>query len=203
MNTLIIDASNNNLCVVIEKGKQVFSCFYKCNLNHSKIINQTIEDLCNEAGLALSDFDIFGICVGPGSFTGIRIGIATVKGYNFAYEKKIITVNSLEVLSYTVPHEKVNCFFLDGKDSIYFASYNKNLCVLEPTLIDKQQYDTMINDTTVNSVVYNSLFDPSKALITAVKRKIENNDFTLEPQALYIRKCQAELEKEQKNASAN
>ena len=61
-----------------------------------------IEGVLKKAGLALDDVDVFGVGVGPGSFTGIRIGLSTVKGFTYALGKKAVAFSSLDAIAFGV-----------------------------------------------------------------------------------------------------
>lgn len=68
-------------------------------LTHSETLLPMIEQLFRQTGLGIPDVDLFAISAGPGSFTGVRIGAATVKGLAFGREKPCVGVSSLEALA--------------------------------------------------------------------------------------------------------
>jgi len=61
-----------------------------------------IEEVLKKAGLSLDEVDVFGVGVGPGSFTGIRIGLSTVKGFSYALGKKCVAFSSLDAIAFGV-----------------------------------------------------------------------------------------------------
>lgn len=65
---------------------------------HSEKLLPIMDELLSELSLTIKDIDLFAVSVGPGSFTGIRIGVATIKGIAQALDKKVIGVTSLEGL---------------------------------------------------------------------------------------------------------
>ncbi|MBO5851564.1 MAG: tRNA (adenosine(37)-N6)-threonylcarbamoyltransferase complex dimerization subunit type 1 TsaB, partial [Clostridia bacterium] len=80
MKCLAIDTSGSHLTLAIIDGNQVNSTFIEnCNLKHSVIMMPQIENLLINEGVNLSEIDVFACAVGPGSFTGIRIGVSAVK----------------------------------------------------------------------------------------------------------------------------
>ena len=71
-----------------------------CALTHSRTLLPMVEDMLKNTDRSLSDVDLFAVAHGPGSFTGIRIGIATVKGLSWALEKPCVGVSTLEAMAW-------------------------------------------------------------------------------------------------------
>jgi tRNA threonylcarbamoyladenosine biosynthesis protein TsaB len=69
---------------------------------HTETIAPAIEALCHRTGVALSDLDLLGVDVGPGLFTGLRVGVGTVKALAFALDIPVVTATSLEVLAHAL-----------------------------------------------------------------------------------------------------
>lgn len=69
---------------------------------HSETLFPLLDDLLGVSGVKVGDFDSFACVVGPGSFTGIRIGMSVVKGFAYAKNKPIIAINSMEMLAYNI-----------------------------------------------------------------------------------------------------
>ena len=65
---------------------------------HNQVLLTNINDFLYNQGLSINDIDVFGIVSGPGSFTGIRIGVATVNALALALNKKTVEITSLEQL---------------------------------------------------------------------------------------------------------
>ncbi len=70
--------------------------------HHAESIAPAIEFVCRRAGVALSALDAVGVDVGPGLFTGLRVGVGTAKALAFALDRPLVTVGSLEVLAHAV-----------------------------------------------------------------------------------------------------
>jgi tRNA threonylcarbamoyladenosine biosynthesis protein TsaB len=68
-------------------------------ITHSTNLAPAVERLAAEAGLAISDFDLLAAGLGPGSFTGVRVAIATLKGYALAFPKPVVGVSSMDALA--------------------------------------------------------------------------------------------------------
>ncbi len=71
------------------------------DLTHASRLPGDILDILRRHGLALADVDLYGVAAGPGSFTGLRIGIATVQGLAFAQGRKVVGVSALEALAWS------------------------------------------------------------------------------------------------------
>jgi tRNA threonylcarbamoyladenosine biosynthesis protein TsaB len=69
---------------------------------HTETIAPAIDLLTRRLGLALTDLDLLGVDVGPGLFTGLRVGVGTVKALAFALDRPVATLTSLEVLAYAL-----------------------------------------------------------------------------------------------------
>lgn len=92
---------------------------------HSQRIMPMIDALLKDTGTDIADVDLFAAAAGPGSFTGLRIGVATVKGLAHACGKPVVSVSTLESLAYNVPYcEHIIVPIMDaGKNRVYAASY--------------------------------------------------------------------------------
>lgn len=66
---------------------------------HGKRLTRLIEAACEEANLTIKNMDAIAISIGPGSYTGLRIGLATAKGLCFGLEKPLISLNTLKIMA--------------------------------------------------------------------------------------------------------
>jgi tRNA threonylcarbamoyladenosine biosynthesis protein TsaB len=108
MNTLTIDTSTIVASVaILNEEKLVGEMIINHQKKHSEKLMIAIDHLLTDGGLSIQDIDVFGIVSGPGSFTGLRIGMATVKGFAQALNKPVIGVSTLESLAMNIP-------FVDG-----------------------------------------------------------------------------------------
>jgi tRNA threonylcarbamoyladenosine biosynthesis protein TsaB len=92
---------------------------------HSERLMTEIDHVLKRAGLKISDIDVFAVAIGPGSFTGLRIGLSTVKGFSYATGKPIVSVPTLEALAWNFPYCTYPvCTMLDArKKEIYVALF--------------------------------------------------------------------------------
>jgi len=92
---------------------------------HSERLMTTIDSALRMSGLALSDIDAFAVAIGPGSFTGLRIALSTVKGLSYATGKPIIPVPTFEALAWHFPYCRYPvCTMFDArKREVYVALF--------------------------------------------------------------------------------
>ena len=123
-NFLAIDTSSRYLTVLAQKGKkQVLRHMSECAMKHSQILMDEIDAALSEAELKPEECDFFAAVTGPGSFTGIRIGIATVKGFALATDKPLLAVTAFDLIAYNVADENF-CVVIDaGRNSYYVGTY--------------------------------------------------------------------------------
>ena len=130
MKILSIDTSSN-LCTVavLEDSNLIKEKILDDTKNHSEKIMPVIAQILEEAKLKLSDIDLIVCDKGPGSFTGIRIGVATVMSFVDSLKIPAIGITSLEALAYNVIFNEENpsfiCSLIDAKnDNVYFELYS-------------------------------------------------------------------------------
>lgn len=85
---------------ITEDGKLLGEAFLNTGLTHSQTLLPLVQGLFKNANLALEEIDAFAVTNGPGSFTGVRIGVAALKGLAFPYEKPCIPLSTLEVIAF-------------------------------------------------------------------------------------------------------
>ncbi|MCI8403759.1 MAG: tRNA (adenosine(37)-N6)-threonylcarbamoyltransferase complex dimerization subunit type 1 TsaB [Clostridia bacterium] len=126
MRVLAIDTSSNVATVAVMEDDLLLGEYI---LNHKKTHSQKImpmiEQLLSDLELTVNDMDIFAAAVGPGSFTGLRIGVATIKALAHAADKRVVSVGTLEALAYNVPNaEHIIVPIMDARrNNVFTASY--------------------------------------------------------------------------------
>ena len=89
---------------------------------HSELLLPMTNELLSKLGLDLEDIDLFAVAKGPGSFTGLRIGMSAVKTMAQVLDQKIIGVSTLEALAYGVITDRLIIPIIDARGKRYFAS---------------------------------------------------------------------------------
>jgi tRNA threonylcarbamoyladenosine biosynthesis protein TsaB len=123
---LAIDTSSETVSIALIEDQTIRAEFFlNTGLNHSRILLPTIQHIYNMAALTIDTTDLFACTVGPGSFTGLRIGVGTIKGMALATNKPIIGVSTLEALASNVQGVSANiCPIIDARrGQVYAAIY--------------------------------------------------------------------------------
>lgn len=139
MKILSIDTSSKICSVsILENDTTILEKHNNDEKTHSQKLMPLISELFNETKLNLDNIDLLACCQGPGSFTGIRIGISTVKAFSDVKHIPIIGVTSLEALAYNIKKEGYIASIIDAKNNnVYFALYeftNNTYKVIIPPL---------------------------------------------------------------------
>ncbi len=123
MKILAIDTSGGALSAALLDGDRL-KAEYLVNhgLTHSQRLMPLLDTMLKDCGIGLADIDAFAVAKGPGSFTGLRIGVASVKALGFAENKPVVGVNTLEALCYHLPGADVICPLLDARNRQAFAA---------------------------------------------------------------------------------
>ena len=138
MKILAIDTSSKICSVsILEYNNVIIEKHNDDEKTHSQKLMPLIDELLKESNLTLDNIDLLACSQGPGSFTGIRIGISTVKAFADVKNIPIIGITSLESLAYNVTNSGLIATLIDAKhDNVYFALYelqgNEYKTVIEP-----------------------------------------------------------------------
>jgi len=90
---------------------------------HSERLMTAVDHILKQSGLNISDMDAFAVAIGPGSFTGLRIGLSTVKGFSYATGKPIVSVPTLEAFAWNFPYSGYPvCPMLDARKKEVYAA---------------------------------------------------------------------------------
>lgn len=126
MISLVIDTCNSNLLVALIKDNNILSIYNeRIYADLSTKIFPVMQEVFIKAGINPKDIDTIFVANGPGSFTGIRIGVTVAKTYAWALNKKIIPFSSLELMATTNINEDYIVPVIDARrDYVYAGIYN-------------------------------------------------------------------------------
>lgn len=154
MNILAIDTTNIDARIVAKINNENKHYEMSAQEKHSEHLLINIDNILNQNNFNLSDFDVFGVVLGPGSFTGIRIGIATIKAFALGLNKSnLIGKNLFEVVKNYIINGVllINC----TKTSVYYGII-KDSKVENTGVCDISEILDYINDNNNIYVIRNS-----------------------------------------------
>lgn len=138
MINLAISTSSNTCSVSLLED---YNCIKELNIKnektHSEKLMPLIDELFNSANLSLKDVNLISCDNGPGSFTGLRIGIATVKAFAEVQNIPVIACSSLDALSYNIQNAEHVCSLIDARNNqVYCAIYDNNHNLISDYMAD-------------------------------------------------------------------
>ncbi|MBI5190304.1 MAG: tRNA (adenosine(37)-N6)-threonylcarbamoyltransferase complex dimerization subunit type 1 TsaB [Nitrospirae bacterium] len=170
MKVLGIDTSTMLGAVgIVDGGELVAELRTNVEVTHSERLMLHIDGLLKSAGLVLADIDGFAVTVGPGSFTGLRIGMAAAKAMAYASGKPVAGVPTLDALADNMPYCRFQiCPMLDArKKMVYAALYrqtnNGPSMIMQPSVLAPEELAAIIDRPTVflgdGARVYRGVFE--------------------------------------------
>lgn len=194
-NFLAIDTSSRYLTVLAQKGEAVALRFLPdCAMQHSVLLMGEIDKALNELKLKPSECDFFGAVTGPGSFTGIRIGIATAKGFALGTGKPLLSLTAFDLIAYNVNSENFYVVIDAAHGHYYVCGYGKDKIVtLAPCYMDGAAVKELCSplygfeELPFENYIRLSAKDCLYPAICRNEDKLSDG-----MQALYVRKSQAE-----------
>ncbi|OGR58015.1 MAG: tRNA (adenosine(37)-N6)-threonylcarbamoyltransferase complex dimerization subunit type 1 TsaB [Desulfobacula sp. RIFOXYB2_FULL_45_6] len=200
----------------------VYEEFWSTKLTHSRRLIKMIEYMLeNRTGLKLNDIDGFVVARGPGSFTGLRIGISVIKGLSYAVGKPVAGVSSLDGIAFRFTCSSIPvCVMMDAKrNEVYCSVYdfnNGNLISKTPEAVvspkeaigmakgksalfagsGSKAYKEIIEQEANQPVFTQSFFDHASAAALVQSMYLRDNYFSVSGNDIiprYIRKSDAEL----------
>ena len=219
MKILSIDTSSK-ICgvAVLDNEKKLTEISQNNGLTHSETLMPIIKNTLSDLNITLNEIDLIVCDIGPGSFTGIRIGVATTKAFSDSLNIKEIGISSLEALAYNIKTNGVICSLIDAKnDNVYVGVFEnidgnyilrrnfstENISDLLTEFKDSEYSITFVGDGAINYKEIISSVLPDKSLFVgnnnlsaynlalAGLSHFNNNDIT-DVMPLYLRKPQAE-----------
>lgn len=157
---LSLDTTSDTASVALTQDDRVLSYeFLSGAKKHSETILVQINHLLSVCGYDISQIDAFAVTVGPGSFTGVRIGVSTVKGLAFASQKPCIEVSALEALAYQLRDlQGILVPVMDARRNQFYHAFFLSDCnglqrLTQDDLMEAKQIQTKLSEFS-DSVVY-------------------------------------------------
>ena len=227
MKILAIDTSTtHSSCAVMDDNNIVGDFSINQSMSHNEILLVMVDEMLKKLNIDIEDIDLFVAVTGPGSFTGIRIGVTVVKALAMALNKPIVAVNTLEALSFGVFSDKKKIPLIDARgERVYYGVYEgiNNENIVAPALLtidelleefsDKGEY-VFVGDCVnlyKDRILENKNFEITPACLNSCisknacvigKEKYERRDisdcFNLSPEYVRLSQAQRDLEKKDK-----
>ena len=128
MKLLAVDTATEVCGVaIVEDGRVTADLSLNGGVTHTRSVMAAVEGLLRTTRLTVSDIDLYAVTRGPGSFTGLRIGISTIKGLAVASAKPMVGVSSLEVVAHQAPEgTPLVCALMDARrNEVYWCLYRR------------------------------------------------------------------------------
>ena len=143
---LNIETSSTNCSVSLSNNNKLIDCLEKDspNYSHSQKLHSFISELMEKNNISFKDLDAVAVGIGPGSYTGLRIGLSAAKGICYALDIPLISVSSLENMVSNIQFEGVIISTIDARrDEVYSCIFDKDKKVLReeiPEIINSKSY---------------------------------------------------------------
>lgn len=200
-NILIIDASSERLYALVAdaSGRVLAAANVVGTRAHSSAIMPAVAKSLKDAGTELSGICCVCACVGPGSFTGIRVGISTAGALAFAAKLPLVSFTSLHAYAYFVSGgtTEMQVTMDAGRGLFYHAGYNGLKTTAEPQLITAAEAEALTAEG--RAAAFDAAADLSGALACLAAQKFAAGEFCEQLEAVYLRKPQAQEELERKS----
>lgn len=158
MINLFIDTCTKYLILALYKNNEIIEYFQmEADNNLSVFLLPKIDELLKKSNLEIKDVDKIYVSNGPGSFTGIRIGVTTAKTIAYGLNKEINTVSELEVLASVDTNKKYIVPLIDARRNyVYTGMYNNNLNIeIENKYIDLDEfYNFLSKNYNINDILF-------------------------------------------------
>jgi tRNA threonylcarbamoyladenosine biosynthesis protein TsaB len=209
--TIGFESSSRRGSVALIEGNRLIACLSHEEPNsHAELLLPLLERLLAEAGWPKSSLDRLGVGVGPGSFTGLRAGIALAEGLSVGLDRPLIGVGSLRAMAYGALREQTGpcCALLDARRGELFAAVysTQGLELVAPIVLASAELPAFLTESAVTTLVGEiahglsqgrvlvsgtTLDLPHARWVAALASQLDEIDFPPEPQ--YVRGIGATL----------
>ena len=226
MNILAIDTSTEVLGIcLITKEHQVLSLSFKIGFKHSTLLVPWIEKLFKQAGILPSRLDLIVCSKGPGSFTGLRIGLSTAKGLAYGAGCPLVCISSLDAIAFGLKeYQGVVVPVIDARKNRFYSAFYKDgrritgyFDITKEALLNNcRTYNRVLLTGPGANIIFHSISIPNKNRIIKLDPgcallhpffllKAGREKYVLNKQGdpdsigpLYVRKSEAEIQQEKK-----
>ena len=145
MYQLLLDSSNVYLAVGLAKeGKVIDSIFYNAWQRQSELMVNEVDNILKRNKIDKKELDAVVVGIGPGSYTGVRIGVTIAKTIAYALKIKVYAMSSLSLLRYN--DEPTICLFNARSNRSYFAVYEGKKAIVKDCVLTNEEVLSFINE---------------------------------------------------------
>ncbi|WP_196889741.1 tRNA (adenosine(37)-N6)-threonylcarbamoyltransferase complex dimerization subunit type 1 TsaB [Aureivirga sp. CE67] len=198
---LNIETATKNCSVSISKDGEILVMkeLNNGNYSHAEMLHPFIKEIISEADLTFSDLDAVAVSKGPGSYTGLRIGVSAAKGFAYSLDIPLISVPTLEVLANSISIDEGSIVpMLDARRmEVYSAIFNskkEQTRAIKAEIIDENSFSEVLEKEKVhfvgdavekceevikheNAIFYESKFPSAKEMGKLAETKFKNEEF--------------------------
>ena len=174
MNILAIDTTTKKASVALQYNNKIVDISEENEITHSEKLLPLIDTILTNNNLKINDIDLFAVLNGPGSFTGVRIGLATIKAFTMINNKEIFAISSLEAIAFSTYQslntndEKYILSLIDAKNNrVYYGLFKIS------TINDKVEISDMLKQE--NDLIENIPEIVSKAIPSNINYIVAGN----------------------------
>jgi tRNA threonylcarbamoyladenosine biosynthesis protein TsaB len=161
MNIISIDTSTKVCSVALHQNGGLLACYELfAEKSHSSMLTTLVQNVVTQSGMSFSQIDAFAVAKGPGSYTGLRIGVSSAKGLCYALDRPLVAVNTLEAMAYQVKDfvdgQHLICPMIDARRmEVYCAIYQPKedtLIEIEPTqakIINEESFSERLSQKSI------------------------------------------------------
>lgn len=149
-----IDTSTSSGSVALLKDQSIIALqLYSIDKSHSSLLHVMIKQMMSNAGCTMGQLSAVAVAEGPGSYTGLRIGVSAAKGLCLALDIPLIAVNTLDAMTYQLVRRSAGkilyCPMLDARRmEVYAALHDEKLGIIKPTapvILEEYAYEDVLS----------------------------------------------------------
>ncbi|WP_221389632.1 tRNA (adenosine(37)-N6)-threonylcarbamoyltransferase complex dimerization subunit type 1 TsaB [Dyadobacter sp. NIV53] len=180
---LSIDTSTRGCSVAVHADSVLLSNYdLNTDKSSSSMLTTLIKNAVEQAGYGLNDLDAVAVAKGPGSYTGLRVGVSTAKGLCYALDKPLIAINTLEAMSLQVipffSKDTLFCSMIDARRMEVYASVfdfeNNSILETKAIIMDEHSFEDLLHNNKI--VFFGDGAEKCKKLLSANENAIFLNE---------------------------
>tara|TARA_B100001027_G_scaffold216282_1_gene192186 strand:+ start:5910 stop:6569 length:660 start_codon:yes stop_codon:yes gene_type:complete len=174
---LNIETSSKNCSVCLSSTGKILSCIEKEDkeYRHSELLTSSIQKILIQNNLSVNDLSAISVGIGPGSFTGLRIGLSVVKGLCYPHNIKLIGLSSLKIIANSLLDKNKNIISLikDKGEHFYMSVFNSDLKEIIQPKVQQIDSDSIKSILDKKSIIVVNSDDAYEYISKIIKREVD------------------------------